>query len=99
MAVDISIPDEEQYAYRRMLRSIPAELQASETFMRALNVYLKLGGLKLGLQRIAISTQPFQEEFRVIRRPLNVDTNGDEEESEDTNGNDNAAPEADDDAD
>jgi len=75
------VPQAYQAAFRRLRRRIPVDLQADPAVMETALLYLKLGGEKLALHRLALHKKQFESECRLFRSRL---TDEDiEEEGED----------------
>ena len=89
MIDDFQVPDEFLGAFRRLVRSMPFELQTDEAFLQTLVMYLKLGGEKLARQRVEVEKAEFVKVFTIVKRQP-AEENQDNESDDDDEDSDNA---------
>ncbi len=67
---ELSIPEELQDIYVRLLNDVPAELREDPSLRKMMLVYLKIGGENLVRQHIEIEKLRFKDRTRVPQHPL-----------------------------
>ena len=68
MASKISIPEELQGAFQRLMRLLPDELRDNQHLQETTMVFLKFGGEMLARNNVEINKIHYKEEIRLIKK-------------------------------
>jgi len=63
MPAKLEIPDDQKFAFNRIMRRMPEEIRKDEGIRRTMLMYLKVGGEKLALAGLRAVVTPFTEKF------------------------------------
>jgi len=70
MTAKLNIPEELQGAFRRLMKSLPDELQNNPQIQETTLVFLKFGGHMLARQNIEVNKVRYREEKRLRKKRL-----------------------------
>jgi len=72
MPAELKIPEDQRFAFNRIMRRMPDGIREDEAIQRKMLLYLKVGGEKLAIAGLRAIVTPFTEKF-VLKKVQSID--------------------------